>query len=282
MHGLLIGLLVFGLQWTQREPEPVQAELWVAPAANAPRPEPRPEPEPTPEPPAPPSVAEPEPPRPPPKAEPDIPVEQVRKQAEREAAERRQAEREAEQRAREARALAERKLAERKAAEHKAAEDKRAKDEQAKREADRKAADDRRRAEQARRDAELAGQRRAEDIRRLQNQAGMPGSAADPAARGAASGQTDASYGARVGATIRSNTIYQIPAELDGNPRAVFLVQLRSDCALVSVRLRRSSGVPSWDQAAERGIQRTDPFPRPTEGACPGELEITRGPRDER
>ncbi|MEI7447931.1 MAG: energy transducer TonB, partial [Burkholderiales bacterium] len=137
-------------------------------------------------------------------------------------------------------------------------------------------------ADQARKDAELADQRRAEDIRRLQSQAGTQGIPSDQAVRGAATGRVDAGYGARVGAAIRSNTTFQIPAELDGNPKAVFLVQLRPDCALIGVRLRKSSGVSAWDQAAERGIQRTDPFPRPAEGACPGELEISRGPRDER
>ena len=101
--------------------------------------------------------------------------------------------------------------------------------------------------------------------------------------RGAsAGGRADAGYGARVAAAIRSNTTYQIPANLEGNPKAVFSVQLRPDCSVVAVRLRRSSGVAAWDQAAERGIERTDPFPRPTEGACQSELEIVRGPRDER
>jgi colicin import membrane protein len=101
--------------------------------------------------------------------------------------------------------------------------------------------------------------------------------------RGAASGgRIDAGYGARVGAAIRQNTTYQVPGDLPGNPKAVFLVQLRPDCSLVSVRLRKSSGVPAWDQAAERGIERTDPFPRPADGSCQPEIEISRGPRDER
>jgi colicin import membrane protein len=272
MHALLIGLLVFGLNWTSRHPEPVQAELWVQPPPvkgppPEPRPEPKPKPEPKPEPrpePDPPPPPKPEPPPPPPPVAPDIKAEQARKEAERKEAEHR---------------LAEKKLAEKKLAEKKEAEERRAAE---RRLAEQKAADEKRRAEQARRDAEAAEQRRADDIRRLQSQAGTSGTPSDQAVRGAATGRVDAGYGARVGAAIRSNTTYQAPGDLDGNPKAVFLVTLRPDCSVASVRLRKSSGVPAWDQAAERGIQRTDPFPRPVEGTCQGELEIVRGPRDEK
>ncbi|MFN9771954.1 MAG: cell envelope integrity protein TolA [Burkholderiales bacterium] len=295
MHALLIGLLVFGLNWTSRPPEPVQAELWVPPPPvkgppPEPRPEPKPEPKPAPEPPPPPP--KPEPPPPPPPVAPDIKAEQARKEAERKEAERRLAEKKLAEKKDAERRDAERKEAEKKAeekraaerrlAEQKAAEEKRAKDEQARKEADKKAADEKRRAEQARRDAEAAEQRRADDIRRLQSQAGTSGTPSDQAVRGAATGRVDAGYGARVAAAIRSNTTYQAPGDLDGNPKAVFLVTLRPDCSLAAVRLRRSSGVSAWDQAAERGIQRTDPFPKPAEGTCQGELEIVRGPRDEK
>ncbi len=281
IHALLIGLLVFGLQWTHREPEAVQAELWVPPppkaAALAPTPKPEP---PTPKPEPPPPKPEPAPPA---KTEPDIKVEQARREAERKEAERRLAEQKAaERKAEEKRAEDRRRVAEQKVAEQKAADEKRQKDELARKEAERRAADEKRRAEQAGKDAELAEQRRADDIRRLQSQAGTAGIPSDQAVRGAAAGRIDAGYGARIAAAIRANTVYRIPPELEGNPKAVFLVQLRPDCSVAAVRLRRSSGVPTWDQAAERGIQATDPFPKPADGRCQGEFEIASGPRDER
>jgi colicin import membrane protein len=285
IHALLIGLLVFGLQWTHREPEAVQAELWVPPPPKAPPSPPAPKPEPPPpkpEPPPPPPPPKPEP-APPAKAEPDIKVEQARREAERKEAERRLADQKAaERKAEEKRAEDRRRAAEQKAAEQKAADEKRQKDELARKEAERRAADEKRRAEQARKDAELAEQRRADDIRRLQSQAGTAGIPSDQAVRGAAAGRIDAGYGARIAAAIRANTVYRIPLELEGNPKAVFLVQLRPDCSVAAVRLRRSSGVLTWDQAAERGIQATDPFPKPADGRCQGEFEIASGPRDER
>lgn len=285
MHGLLIALLFVGLNWQSRQDAPVQAELWTAPTAPPapPRPPARSEPAPEPAPP---------PPRPQPapaKEDADIRAEQARRDAER----REQALREQQKRAQDQRLAEERKRAEdkraedKRAAERKAAEEKRQRDEQARRESDRRAAeqkaaeDARRRDEQARRDAEAAESRRAEDIRRLQGQAGA-GQPVEGAARGGSGGRADATYGSRVASAIRANTTFQVPADLDGNPRAIFAVQLRPDCTLIAVRLRRSSGVPAWDLAAERAIQRTDPFPKPTDGPCQPELEIRAGPRDER
>jgi colicin import membrane protein len=304
VHLLLFALLFVGLKWQSKHEEPVQAELWVPPPPpKAPPPTPRPEPPkpvPQPEPPPPPPQPAPRPePVPPTRAEPDIKLEQARKEAERKeaelraaekkaaekkAADRREAERKAEEKKAEEKKAADRKAAEQRVADQKAAEDKRQKDEQARKEAERKAADDKRkREEQARKESDAADARRAEDIRRLQTQAGTAGTPSDTAVRGAATGgRVDAGYGARVAGAIRANTTYQVPGDMEGNPKAVFQVQLRPDCSVVAVRLRKSSGVPAWDQAAERGIQRTDPFPKQADGGCPAELEITRGPRDER
>ena len=300
MHVLLFGLLFFGLNWQSKRDEPVQAELWVPPSPAAapstppaePKPEPKPEPEPEPKPePKPEPQPKPTPapkPEPKPLETPEIRAERLRKEAERKEAEKKaaeekkrkaeQARQETEERKRRDEATrkeeqarqaekrdADRKASERAAEEKKAAEEKRRKD------------------EQDRKDAQAADARRAEDIRRMQQQAGSGGTPSDSAARGSPSGgRVDAGYAGRVAAAIRSNTTFQIPTDLEGNPRSIFLVQLRPDCSLISVRLRRSSGTPAWDQAAERGIQRTDPFPKPADGSCQGEIEISRGPRDER
>ncbi len=312
VHGLLLGLLFVGLNWQTKREEPVQAELWVpapvaAPKAQAqPTPEPNPAPPPdapvqaTPEPrplpkPVPKSETKSEPksePRPEPKPKPeprpqakpepksapaespDIKAERARKDAERKQAEDKR--RKDEQLKREA----ERKEADQKAAERKDSERKEAE----RKAAERKASEERERREEAdRREAQAAETRRAEDIRRMQQQAGAASSSTEaPARSGPTGGPADPGYGARAAAAIRRNIVFQTPADLEGNPRAVFQVQLRPDCSLAGVRLRRSSGVPAWDQAAERGIQRTDPFPRPADGTCKSELEVSLVPRDAR
>ncbi len=280
MHVLLFGLLFFGLNWQSKRDEPVQAELWVPPSPATPPSTPPAEPKVDPKP-------EPKP-EPKPLETPEIRAERLRKEAERKEAEKKAAEekkRKAEQARQETEDRKRRDEANRKEEQARQAE---------KRDADRKASEraaeekkaaeeKRRKDEQDRKDAQAADARRAEDIRRMQQQAGSGGTPSDSAARGSPSGgRVDAGYAGRVAAAIRSNTTFQIPTDLEGNPRSIFLVQLRPDCSLISVRLRRSSGTPAWDQAAERGIQRTDPFPKPADGSCQGEIEISRGPRDER
>ncbi len=109
------------------------------------------------------------------------------------------------------------------------------------------------------------------------------GSASGSAAgAGAGGGGNDAGYIAKLSSMLRSNTTYQIPGDLQGNPKAVFVVTVGADCKILAVKLRRSSGVPAWDAAAQRGIERTSPLPAQADGTCPRELEIARGPRDER
>ncbi|MEZ5741120.1 MAG: TonB C-terminal domain-containing protein [Burkholderiaceae bacterium] len=81
---------------------------------------------------------------------------------------------------------------------------------------------------------------------------------------------------------IRQQTIYRVPSDLRGNPKAVFRVELDPGSGRIrSVRLIKSSGVPSWDDAAGRGIERVRTFPCDTSGTCPSVIEISRGPRDD-
>src|SRR5690606_3487527 len=144
-------------------------------------------------------------------------------------------------------------------------------------------------AEQARRERAEEERRRAEYLARLQQAAGgsetgAPGGAASGGTSGAraSAGGTgmDAGYQAKVAAAIRASTHFVLPADLTGNPKAEFAVRLREDCSVASVSLRKSSGHAGWDAAAERGIQRTDPFPRTADGTCPSSFTILRGPRD--
>ena len=104
----------------------------------------------------------------------------------------------------------------------------------------------------------------------------------DVAGPGGGGGGPDAGYIAKLSSLLRLNTIYQVPGDLQGNPKASFVVTVGADCTITSVTLRRSSGVAAWDAAAQRGIERTSPLPRQADGSCPKELEIVRGPRDER
>lgn len=81
---------------------------------------------------------------------------------------------------------------------------------------------------------------------------------------------------------IRKNTIYRIPSDLIGNPNAVFAVAIDSESgAVLSASLIETSGVPSWDVAAERAIMRVGRFPCDVSSGCPSSFRISYGPRDD-
>ncbi|MDO4683930.1 MAG: cell envelope integrity protein TolA, partial [Lautropia sp.] len=129
--------------------------------------------------------------------------------------------------------------------------------------------------------AEKAAQRKAAEARRqaavnaLLSQAGDPDSTVQ---HGSPTGARDAGYAARVSSAIRANTTFT--QTIRGNPQAVFQVRLDRQGKVLDVRLLRSSGNAAWDNAAERAIERTNPFPCPKTGSCQSTLEIHHGPQD--
>lgn len=305
MHLLLLAMLLIGMRWQSHPPVAAQAELWSAPPPPLPR-----EPIATPPAPARPEVVRPapEPPaRPTPAApDPDIALQARKREKERlererleqETAARRKAEAAAKeaQARREAQAAREAQAkrdaqAQRDAQEQKLAQARAKQEAQARQETLAKQREEAKKAEQARRaaeaQAEAAAQERGRDahVKRLLEQAGSGDKparvgAAVGADAGGASGAAMGSWGSKVSSHIRANTVFQIPPELRGNPKAEFVVSLLPDGTIANLRLVRSSGVPAWDQAAERAIRRSDPLPRPPVGA-PRDITIVQGPRDE-
>lgn len=296
VHLLLVALLVVGIRWKTSPPPALQAELFT-PAVVPPPPAPTP----TPPPPVPVPVPKPVPPVVTPELpKPDIVTEQVRRaklEAERREAEKREAAKREQEARRKAEELAKKKAEEitKKKAEEiagkKASEDKRKAEELSRKEVAVKAAKDKE--ERARLEAEEKAARAAEAqrdayLKGLMSKAAAPGgtsASGGPSGTRAGVGAgvpggTDSAYRTRLSALIREKTVFAIPADVQGNPKAVFVVSVLPDCTIASVRLRTPSGVSAWDQAAERGIQRSSPLPRMPDGTCPPELEITRGPRD--
>jgi len=257
---VLLTILVFGIQWRTKRPDPVMAELWTQlPAVEPPRLEPKPQPvvQPKPEP-KPPPKPEPKPepkvePKPAPK--PDIALEQERKRKEDEARKRKEDE------ARKVREEAERKKQ----------EELRAKQEREQRE--RELAEKRRVEEETR-------QRMREELNRELASAtpkagaptvGPPPLLGDPRAR--------AQWADRIRAKIRSNIV--LPPELSGNPEAVFDVELLPPGEVLAAKLRRSSGSRIYDEAVERAILKSSPLPLPERREVfVARLELTFRPKD--
>ena len=279
-HGLLVGALTWGVHW-QRDAEPVsfEAELWsavaqrAAPRAVEPPPpppvrEPKVKPEPKPEP-------EPEP-QPEPKVEPPKPDTRAADIATAEAKKKKLED--------EKRAAAE-KAKKEKADKEKAAKEKAEQLKAERAERDKKLAEQKKQAQEkaeakARQEKEAAAateKLRQENLRRMMGQAGATG---DASATGTAlrSSGPSASYGGKVNAAIRPNVL--LTEDIPGNPKADIEVRSAPDGTIISRRLTRSSGNPSWDKAALDAIDRTGKLPRDVDGRVPSPLTIGMRPRD--
>jgi len=308
VHGLLFGLLWFGVRWQNETPATVEAEIWsTRPIEAAPRPQPAPPPpRPEPAPPQPQRPVEPvkEIPKPVPAQvpDPDIVLEQEKKrrlEEERQEQARLERERKEEQQKKEREAQAqkeaelkkeaqlkrEKEEKERQERERKEAEAKKEKEKaeaQAKLEAQRKqeqaraAAEEKRRQEAA--EAKAAEERHQQFLDRMRNQA--TGSGGSGQAAQAIGTRADPTYAGLVASRIKSHTTFHVPDNLNGNPPVDYQVDLLPDGSVRSLRKLRSSGVPGFDEAVRRAIERSQPFPADRSGKVPASITVSHRPKD--
>ena len=125
-------------------------------------------------------------------------------------------------------------------------------------------------AEQARLDKQ-----RDEELKRMMGAAGTSGSAQKSTAP-----KIDAGYVGRLTAIIKSNTNFTGSTDLPGNPKAVFKVEQLPTGEILSVRLTRSSGVPQFDEAVERGINKSSPLPKKKDGTVERTIVVNFSMKD--
>ena len=297
-HALLIAALTWGVRWKRdAENDAVEAELWsttvqqAAPRAATPPPAPVPRPAPPPPPPPPPPPAPAVAPTPPPPVakQPDINLEREKKLREqKEEREREEVlERLQQKKKQEAaqKALEKKKELEAKKREEEEAE--RKKDQQQKlaeqkkkqQEAEAKKAEAAK-AEAASKQAAAAQSAKDRDatLKRMQQMAGTGGETSTGTA--ARSSGPSGSYGAKVAAVVRPNVVYPDADMVNGNPKAEFDVRLAPDGTIVGKpELVKSSGLPSWDEAALRALQKTERLPRDVDGTVPPRLIVSLQPK---
>jgi colicin import membrane protein len=280
-HGLLLGALTWGVKW-KREAEnlSVEAELWSAvPREAAPKLEAAP-PAPPPPPPPPPEKVEAKPPPPPTVSDADIALEREKKrralEKERELEKKqRDAERE-KQRAQEEKAEQKKKAdAEKKKQE--AREKQAEKERQEKKEQDAKRKADAHERQQKEAEGKRAEEQRKANIARMQGLAGATGA---PNAAGTAmqSSAPSASYAGRIRARVKPNIVFT--DDITGNPMAEVEVRTSPDGTIVARKLLKSSGSKSWDDAVLKAIDKTETFPRDTDGRVPPIMILEFKPKD--
>jgi colicin import membrane protein len=114
----------------------------------------------------------------------------------------------------------------------------------------------------------------AENMRRLTGQASVTGTGGTgDAARSTGNNRGDPSYAARIAAKVRSNTVFNTTDNSNLNPTVEYRIELLPDGTLRgAIRKLKSSGVPEFDDAVEKAIEKSTPFPRDKSGEVPSSI----------
>jgi colicin import membrane protein len=285
VHGALLVFLWIGVHWQNDTPATIEAEVWSPQqreAAPTPEPQKEAEPQPVAKVPAPPAI---EPPveKPEPKA--DIALEQEKKRKAELEKKRLDEQRAAEEKKRrEEKQLAELKEKKRQDEERdrllkQQAEQKKLEKEKADKVAlEKKQADEKKR-KQDEAYNQMIAKMRDEDMRRITGVAGTGGSGNATKSQG---GRVDSGYLARIGTIIKSNiTTFTMPEGMDGNPAVEFEVKLLPDGSVAGIRKLKSSGIPGFDEAVARAIDKSQPYPKDKNGAVPPSFTSVQHPKDQ-
>ena len=245
-HLALVAFFVVGLNWNTEEPAAFEAVLWSEIPANEPVTVQQPEPEPVPEPPKPEPVVEtPPPPKPvePPKADIELPKPEPKKPEPK----------------------PEPKKPEPKPEPKKPEPKPEPKKPEPKPEPKKP---------EPKIDPELAKKLRQEELARIMGGSPNTGSTA------AGTSRNKALYSDRIRQYVRSKLVFPGADSVDGNPEAVFEVRQLPNGEIVSINQRKSSGLPAWDSAVERALQRSSPLPRAEDGSVEPVLVLSFRPKD--
>ena len=120
---------------------------------------------------------------------------------------------------------------------------------------------------------------RDDQMRRLN--AAATGSGGNGDAAKSQGSRADASYIQKVGAKIKSNTIFNGADGLNSNPAVEFSVDLLPDGSIRGLRKTRASGVPGFDEAVGRAIEKSAPFPPDKSGTAPSGFTVSHKPKDQ-
>ena len=118
---------------------------------------------------------------------------------------------------------------------------------------------------------------RNENLKRMQ---GLAGASGGENATGSAlkSSGPSSSYAGRLVGRIKPNISY--PGDVAGNPRAEVEVKVSPDGTILSRRIVQPSGNKAWDDAVLRAIDKTEIFPKDSDGRVPPVIVLGFRPLD--
>jgi colicin import membrane protein len=110
-------------------------------------------------------------------------------------------------------------------------------------------------------------------MKRMMAGAGNPGSTGS--AEKSTAPRIDKGYIASIASKIKSNTTYPGSTDVPGNPEVEFKVEQLPTGEIISVRKTKSSGIPAFDDAVERGINKSSPLPKKKDGTVERSLPVS-------
>lgn len=118
----------------------------------------------------------------------------------------------------------------------------------------------------------LLQQQRNDNLKRLVGQVAGTGDAV----KSTGNNRVDPGYAGRIAAKIKSNMVYVGADNRADNPTADFVINLFPDGSLKGApRKTKSSGVPAFDDAVERAITKSAPYPADKSGNVPSTIPLT-------
>lgn len=138
-----------------------------------------------------------------------------------------------------------------------------------KEEADKKLAEKKDKAKKLAEEQKKLDKLRDAEMRRITGAVGNVGEAAKSTAP-----RMDSGYLASITSKIKSTTTYLGNTDVPGNPRAQFRIEELPTGEIISVKMIKSSGVPAFDQAVEKGILKSSPLPKKKDGTVERTLDI--------
>lgn len=122
---------------------------------------------------------------------------------------------------------------------------------------------------------------RQENIKRMAGLANASQAGNGPTTSAGTTAQSSgpsASYGGRIRARVKPNIVFT--EDIAGNPQAIVEVRTAPDGTIVGRKLVKTSGVPAWDEAVLKAIDKTEVLPKDIDGRVPPSLEIAFRPKD--
>ncbi|MET3117479.1 colicin import membrane protein [Undibacterium sp. GrIS 1.8] len=275
VHVVLIAFLWVGVQWQNKETTAVEAEVWdMTTRQAAPKPIPEEEVQPEPE-----KIAPPVAPTPvvkdEPVVDPEIALAQEKKRL---LVEKKKIEDQKKAELQEVKLKQEQELALKKAKE-KLAEEKKKADKLLADEAEKKKLADSKAQSKTQQNKEQAARDKVfeENMRRLNGQAAVTGTGGTgDAPKSTGNNRGDPSYAARIASKVRQNTVFNAVDNSNTNPTVEYRIDLLPDGSLRGpVRKLKSSGAPGFDEAVEKGIEKSAPFPRDKSGDVPTSIVLS-------